>query len=180
MRVAVMGSSGSGKTTFARKLAEALEVAHLELDAINWRPDWVDLGKTDPAQFVREVEAAVAADGWVTDGNYSAVRATILRRATHLIWLDYERSVIMPRVIGRSFQRAIDKRELWPGTGNRERFRNWLKKDHPMRWAWDTFDRRRAGYAGLFADPRLQRLSLHRMRHPREAQPLIARLAGEA
>src|SRR4051812_29924119 len=180
MRVAVMGSSGSGKSTFARKLAAALGAPHTELDAINWRPGWVDLSKTDPAEFVRQVEATVAADSWVTDGNYSAVRPTILRRATHLVWLDYERSVIMPRVIRRSFARAMDKRELWPGTGNVEQFRNWLKKDHPIRWAWDTFNRRREGYEQMFADPKLARLSLPRLRHPREADPLIARLAHES
>jgi hypothetical protein len=86
----------------------------------------------------------------------------------------------MPRVIRRSFLRAIDRRELWPGTGNKESFSNWLEKGHPIRWAWDTFDRRRAAYEEMFADPRLQRLSLHRLRHPREAQPLIERLAREA
>jgi adenylate kinase family enzyme len=180
MRVAVMGSSGSGKSTFARKLAAALDAPHTELDALNWRPGWVDLSKTDPAEFVRLVEARAAADRWVMDGNYTAVRPAILRRATHLVWLDYERSVIMPRVIRRSFVRAVMKDELWPGTGNREEFRKWLKKDHPIRWAWDTFDRRRAGYEQMFADPRVQRLSLHRLRHPREADPLIATLAAEA
>jgi adenylate kinase family enzyme len=180
MRVAVMGSSGSGKSTFGRRLGSALGAPHTELDAINWRPGWVDLSKTDPAEFVRLVEAIVAADAWVIDGNYNVVRPTILRRATHLIWLDYERTVIMPRVIRRSLHRAIDQRELWPGTGNRENFRNWLDKGHPIRWAWDTFERRRAGYEEMFADPRLQRLSLHRLRHPREAQPLIERLAREA
>jgi adenylate kinase family enzyme len=180
MRALVMGSAGSGKSTFGRKLGAALGAPHTELDAVNWRPGWVDLSKTDPDEFVRLVEAIVVDAAWVIDGNYNVVRPTILRRATHLIWLDYERSVIMPRVIRRSFQRAVDQRELWPGTGNRENFRNWLKKDHPIRWAWDTFDRRRAGYEEMFADPRLQRLSLHRLRHPREAQPLIERLASEA
>jgi adenylate kinase family enzyme len=180
MRVAVMGSSGSGKSTFARRLGAALGAPHTELDALNWRPGWTDLSKTDPDEFVRQVEAVVAADAWVIDGNYNVVRPAILRRATHLVWLDYERSVIMPRVIHRSFLRAISKDELWPGTGNREEFRNWLKKDHPIRWAWDTFKRRREGYGQMFADPRLQRLSLHRLRHPREAEPLIARLKAEA
>jgi adenylate kinase family enzyme len=180
MRVAVMGSSGSGKSTFARALAAALGVPHTELDAVNFQADWVDLNTHDPAEFVRRVEAIVASDGWVTDGNYSTVRPTILRRATHVIWLDYDRSVIMPRVIRRSFIRALTKEELWPGTGNREMFRKWHTKEHPIRWAWETFKKRRAGYEKMFADPLLQRLSLYRLRHPREADPLIARLAAEA
>jgi hypothetical protein len=48
----------------------------------------------------------------VTDGNYGGVRAMLWSRATHLVWLDYERPVIMFRVIRRSVWRAIDRREL--------------------------------------------------------------------
>lgn len=103
-----------------------------------------------------------------------------LPRATHLIWLDYPRPVVMRRVIWRSFARAVSRQELWPGTGNRESFRRWLDKEHPIRWAWDTFDRRRAQYEVLFADPRVSGVEKHRLRHPRQAAPLIAGLASEA
>jgi hypothetical protein len=108
------------------------------------------------------------------------VLPTVLARATHLVWLDYERSVIMPRVLRRSIARAWSGTELWPGTGNRENWREWFKKEHPIRWAWDTFAPRRRRYEELFADPRLARLELHRLRRPREAEELIARLkAGQ-
>lgn len=122
--------------------------------------------------------AAAAGEAWVIDGNYSLAQTHILRRATDLVWLDYPRSVVMRRVIGRSFHRAISGDELWPGTGNREQFSRWLQKDHPIRWAWDTFEARRARYGELFADPRLAALRRHRLRHPREAEPLAATLAS--
>ena len=86
----------------------------------------------------------------------------------------------MPRVIRRSLLRATDGRELWPGTGNREDFRRWLDKKHPIRWAWDTFERRRRQYAILFEDPRLATVEKHRLRATRDAEPLIARLAASA
>jgi hypothetical protein len=82
----------------------------------------------------------------------------------------------MSRVLLRSFSRAWSGRELWPGTGNRESWRRWLDKDHPIRWAWDTFATRRARYEALFDDPSLARLVRHRLRHPREAEPLIDHL----
>ena len=173
MRIAVVGSSGSGKSTLARRLAAELSVPHIELDAINWQAGWKDLNSHDPDEFVRRVAAAVGQDAWVSDGNYGRVRDLVWNRATHLVWLDYERSVIMPRVIRRSIARAFDRTELWPGTGNREDWRMWFSKEHPIRWAWDTWARRRAEYAGRIADPRFSHLQVHRLRHPREAEGLV-------
>jgi hypothetical protein len=65
----------------------------------------------------------IQAEAWVVDGNYGPVRERVWRRATHLVWLDYERAVIMARVISRSFLRAGLRTELW--AGNRERFTGW-------------------------------------------------------
>jgi hypothetical protein len=69
----------------------------------------------------------------VVDGNYGLVRDLVWRRATHLIWLDYERPVIMHRVIRRSLARAVLRTELW--AGNRERWLHMLRPSHPIRWA---------------------------------------------
>lgn len=176
MRIAVVGSSGSGKTTLARRLEAELALPRIELDAINWQADWRDLNTDDPDEFIRQVEARIAADRWVCDGNYSKVRLRVWARATHLIWLDYDRGVIMPRVIRRSFARAITGQELWPGTGNRETFGRWLSKDHPIRWAWDTWARRRAQYEAMLAEPGLAHLKQHRVRHPRDLTAAVAAL----
>ena len=173
MRIAVVGSSGAGKSTLAGRLAAQLGLSHIELDAINWQAGWKDLNTHDPDEFVRRVTTAVGQDAWVSDGNYGRVRDLVWSRATHLVWLDYERSVIMPRVIRRSIARAFDRTELWPGTGNREDWRMWFSKEHPIRWAWDTWARRRADYEGRIADTRFSHLQVHRLRHPREAERLV-------
>jgi adenylate kinase family enzyme len=176
LRIAIIGSSGAGKTTLARALAARLGIPAVELDAINWQVGWRDLVTHDPEAFAQDVQAAVAGEAWVIDGNYGLTMPRVLRRATDLVWLDYSLRMIMNRVIRRSVARAISRRELWPGTGNRETWRRWLDKDHPIRWAWSTFAARRARYETLFADPRLSRLRLHRLRHPREARALAADL----
>jgi adenylate kinase family enzyme len=178
MRIAVVGSSGSGKTTLARRLGQGLDLPFIELDAINWQAGWIDLNSHDPEDFVRRVEAAIAPKAWITDGNYGRVRPMLWKRATHLVWLDYSRAVIMPRVIRRSFLRSLTGQELWPGTGNREDWRRWLDKEHPIRWAWDTYHRRRAAYEAMLAEPGYEHLRLHRLRHPREAAGLVARLSS--
>ncbi|MEW5684945.1 MAG: hypothetical protein AB1942_08510 [Pseudomonadota bacterium] len=180
MRVTVSGTSGSGKTTFAGRLAEAIGVRHIQLDAINWLPNWYDLHRNDPEEFQRRVAAAAADEAWVSCGNYSKVRPIILARATHAVWLDYPRRVVMSRVIRRSFDRAWSGKELWPGTGNSETFMRWLDPEHPIRWAWDTWAQRRARIAVEMADPALAHLRKHHLTDPRQAAPLIARLTAEA
>jgi adenylate kinase family enzyme len=67
-RISVVGNSGSGKTTIARAIAEALGVPHLELDGVFHQPDWQPL---DTDEFRRVVSEFTAADSWVVDGNYS-------------------------------------------------------------------------------------------------------------
>jgi adenylate kinase family enzyme len=180
MRLLVVGSTGSGKSTFARDVATGIGAPHIEIDALNWDPGWTNVSRSDPEGFRARVRAAVAPDAWTCDGNYSVARPLILARATHLVWLDYSRPVIMRRVIWRSFVRAIRGDELWAGTGNREEFRRWLDKEHPIRWAWDTHARRRADLTLLFADASTEKLQKHRLRHPREAAPLMQRLVSEA
>ncbi|WP_293680788.1 hypothetical protein [uncultured Phenylobacterium sp.] len=178
MRVSVIGTSGSGKTTFAGALARRLGVRHVDLDAINWQPGWTDLNQGDPEEFRRRVAEAVADEAWVSCGNYAKVRDILFGRATHLVWLDYPKAVVMARVLRRSFHRAWTGEELWPGTGNREDFRRWLKPEHPIRWAWDTYAERRARYGELMADPALAHLERFRLMRPSEAPRLIELLAA--
>lgn len=180
MRIAVLGTSGSGKSAFARRLARLTDIPHVELDALNWEAGWRDLNSRDPEEFRRRVAVAVAGDAWVSDGNYRRVRDLVIDRATHVVWLDYSRRVIMTRVVRRSLARALTRQELWPGTGNREEFRRWLEKDHPLRWAWDTYEGRRQRFAAMFADPALKHVHKHRLRRPGEAEALIQALRTEA
>jgi hypothetical protein len=97
-------------------------------------------------------------------------------RATHLVWLDYQRYIIMRRVIGRSVARAWDQRELW--AGNRERWMTWLDPEHPIRWAWSTWKDLRAQYEGTLQERDYAHLTVLRLRHPREASSVAARLSG--
>jgi adenylate kinase family enzyme len=170
-RVAIIGNSGSGKSTLARALSKRLGVKHIELDALNWGPGWKALHLEDPARWARVVADAVAEGSWITDGNYSkGALPNILPRATDVVWLDYSRAVIMARVLRRSVTRAFFRQELWPGTGNREDFRRWLEKDHPIRWTWDTYREANERRVALFSDPNLAHAREHRLRTPAQTR----------
>ena len=99
---------------------------------------------------------------------FSGMHPLILQRATDVVWLDYSRWTIMRRVIARSVSRAASDRELWPGTGNRESWRRWLDKEHPIRYAWDTHAKNRARYEALFASPEMAHLRVQRLQRPRD------------
>ena len=174
MRIVVVGTSGSGKTTLAKALAAQLALPYIELDAVNWQPGWRDLSRNDPDEFVRRVTLTAAADTWVVDGNYGLVRDFVWRRATHLVWLDYDRAVIMYRVIRRSLVRAMLRTELW--AGNRERWLHMLRPSHPIRWAWSTWARRRREYEERIGRRDYAHLVVLRLRRPRDAKKLLRQL----
>jgi adenylate kinase family enzyme len=174
MRIVVVGTSGSGKTTLAKALAAQLALPYIELDALNWQAGWRDLVRNDPDEFVRRVTLAVAADAWVVDGNYGLVREFVWRRATHLVWLDYDRAVVMYRVIRRSLVRAMLRTELW--AGNRERWLHMLRPSHPIRWAWSTWRRRRREFEERIGQRDFADLVVFRLRRPREAEKLPRQL----
>lgn len=178
MRIAVIGTSGAGKTTLARRIGARLALPHIELDAINWQAGWRDLTRHDPQEFVRRVTEAIRAEAWVVDGNYDPVCDRIWQRATHLIWLDYARPLIMARVIRRSFVRAVLRTELW--AGNRERWRQMLRPSHPMRWAWSTWARRRRDFAERLGQEEYAGLVVLRLSRPVEAERAITLLAEAA
>jgi len=176
-RVAIIGNSGSGKSTLARALSAQFGLPHIELDALNWQPGWRALSIEDPDRWSRLVADAVAGDRWVSDGNYSkGALPSILPRATDVIWLDYSRAVIMTRVLRRSLRRALSSQELWPGTGNREDFRRWLQKDHPIRWTWDTYTSANEKREALFDSPALAHAQRLRFKTPAETRRWMSTL----
>jgi hypothetical protein len=177
MRVLVLGTSGSGKTTLSRRIATALGLPHIELDALNWEPGWRGLNAENPELFRARVQSAAAAEQWVCDGNYSEVRPMLMARATDIVILDYDRRVVMRRVVQRSFIRALLRTELWPGTGNREYFRKWLEPGHPIRWAWSTHARRRATYRAMLAAPPQRDVRYHHLTRPSQAATLVPKLS---
>jgi adenylate kinase family enzyme len=160
MRIAVVGTSGAGKTTFGAKLEKASGIPAIELDMINWRPGWFDRSGQDKAGFVADVAAAVAGDRWAIVGNYGAARPLVLKRATHVVWLDLPRPLVMRQVIGRSFARAFGGGEVFPGC--REDVWRWFRKDHPIRVSWDSHARKRSEYGARFADPANSHLTVFR------------------
>ena len=178
MRILVVGISGSGKTTLARRLSAGLAIPHVELDALHWEADWQALTRTDPAAFIRRVDAATTGPEWVADGNYRLVRALLWQRATHLVWLDYNRAVVMRRVIWRSLLRISLRTRIW--SDNVERWQHLLQASHPIRWAWRNWRALREEYDQMLQQADRPAFIVHRLRHPREAAAVLQCLLARA
>lgn len=157
-RVAVVGTAGSGKTTFADRLAEVAGLPRIELDALHWQPGWTAV---EPSTFRERVAEATSADAWVIDGNYSPVRDLYLGRADTVVWLDLPLSTCLVRVIRRTARRARTGEDLW-GTGNRESWRKQLGRGSLVWWVLTTHRRRRREYADRFAGPAFASVTVHR------------------
>ena len=173
-RVVVIGTSCSGKTTLARRVAEAIGAPHIELDAINWGPGW---SETPTEEFRREVRLRVLGPRWVVDGNYSKVQDIVWSRATDAIWLNYSFPVVFGRALGRTFRRILFRERLY--NENRESFRNtFLSRNSILWWVVTTFRRRKKQYRDLFGNGAFPELSLTELRRPREAEQLVRSLRG--
>ena len=172
-RVSIVGSTGTGKTTYARELALALGVPHTELDALAWGPNWT---LADAETLQARVRTAIAGDAWVVDGNYGGrgARQLVWARADTIIWLDFSLRVIYANLWRRTVARLRDKQELWPGTGNRETVRNaFFSRDSLFVRALRTYWRRKRNYARLFASPDVAHARTLRFRTPAEARAWI-------
>jgi adenylate kinase family enzyme len=170
-RISVVGTIGSGKTTFARKSAELLEVPHVELDALHWEPNWVEA----PNDLFRErVKHSLQGDAWVVDGNYHQVRDIVWSRADTVVWLDYPFRTIIGRLARRTLRRILTHEKLW--NGNQEHVRGLLTRDSVFLWALRTYRRRRKQYPILLSRPENLHLRVVRLRSHREAARFLSTL----
>ena len=175
-RIVVMGSTGSGKTSLARALAHRFQVPHVEMDALNWDPNWNSVAETDRELFRARVQAAVSGEDWVIDGNYSSARDLVWPRATALVWLDYPLRVVMWRLWWRTVRRAVTRQALW--NGNRERFwTQFLSSNSLFVWLLKSHWRRRRTIPTALARPEHEHLRVFRHRSPRETAAWLAGLA---
>ena len=171
-RVAVIGCSCAGKTTFARRLAAATGGSFVELDAIHWLPDWVER----PNEEFREiVDEATTVERWVADGNYSYAQDIIWDRATAVVWLNHSFPLVLYRAFTRTIARSVTGRELF--SGNKESLRKaFFSKDSILLWVLTTYYPRRKRYRALFDSGEYPELNFIEFRRSRDADRFLKKL----
>jgi hypothetical protein len=171
-RILILGRTGSGKTTLARELAAAIDVPHVELDALYFGPNF----STTPLPVLRDrTSAAVAGDRWVTDGNKSAVRDLVWPRADTVIWLDYPLVVSLWRLGKRALWRtSVIKAQAAEENGKAGFRRQFLSGAKGVLTALRSHKGQRREYPKMFAEQENLHLAVVRLRSPRATRRWLA------
>jgi adenylate kinase family enzyme len=98
-RILVIGNSGGGKSTLARKLGEKLGLPVIHLDVLFWKPGWVESERED---YLDRVMAALAAPGWICDGQFTSSFHLRMPLADTIVWIDQPRALCLFRAIWRA------------------------------------------------------------------------------
>lgn len=87
-RIAILGNSGSGKSSLAARLAAERQLAHLDLDTLAWLPSAPP--ERVPLSAAREqiLRFTEAHGRWVVEGCYADWVEIALPLATELLFLD--------------------------------------------------------------------------------------------
>lgn len=124
-KISIIGGSGTGKTTLADNLAQALNLPVYHIDGINYFKDWE---KRDKEQRDKIILEKVSTNEWIMDGTYNSTLMKRLESSDLIIYLDYSSFAQLKGVIGRYRKQHGKERQEIPGC--REKisfdFLNWV------------------------------------------------------
>jgi adenylate kinase family enzyme len=171
-KIAIVGTTGSGKTTLAQQVSQQIHIPHIELDALHWQPNWT---AASDQVFRDRISAALVGECWVVDGNYSKVRDIIWSQADTVVFLDYPFWLVMGRLLRRTLGRAINQTELW--NGNRENIhKSFFNQDSILIWMLKTYQKNRLKYPALFQKSEYKHLSVIHLKSPKESESWLLSL----
>jgi hypothetical protein len=167
-RIVVVGTTGSGKTSFAARLAHLCQIPHIEIDAMYWRPKWTHASEEELRGLI---DRATSAPAWIVDGNYGICRDIVWGRAQALVWLDYPLWTTFWRLFFRTMKRSLSQELLWGN--NYENLWSQLKlwsNDSLFTWLFKTHGRHKRQFPPLFVSPQFSHLQIYHFKSPPQAE----------
>lgn len=126
-RAIVIGCSGAGKSTFARRLRDITGRPLHYLDMLWHRPDRTTIS---PEEFDRRLEELLREERWIIDGDYSRTMERRMQRCDTVFLLDYPTEVCLAGVAAR---RGTLREDMpWVEEAPDPEFLQWIK-DFPQR-----------------------------------------------
>lgn len=134
-KVLVIGSGGSGKSTFSKALAKKTNLPLYHMDRIYWKPNWIE---TPFIEFKEEVAKIMKEPEWILDGNYGETLDMRLEKADTVFFLDIRTDVCVKSAL-RRYEENKGKTRDDMGSGCIEQIddefidwiRNFKKKNRP-------------------------------------------------
>jgi hypothetical protein len=103
-KIAIIGSSGAGKTTLARSLHSILNIRVVHLDRVFWQPHWKKKPKDTRGEIIEKI---VKNPEWIIEGTYLSLSEARLDAADTIIFLDVNPLICIHRIFKRH-------RLFWP------------------------------------------------------------------
>ena len=120
-KVIVIGCSGSGKSTFARKLSLKTGLPLYYLDMIWHKPDKTTLSEEE---FDKRLKNLLLKDRWIIDGNYQRTLEMRLKECDTVFFLNIPTEICLQGAKSRIGKKRIDL--PWLETEFDEEFRQWI------------------------------------------------------
>lgn len=87
-RILIIGISGTGKTTLARKLSGFLKIPITYYDEFVWEENWKEVNEKIVEKKLEEV---IKREKWIIEGFISPAAQSKLKNADLILYLDYSR-----------------------------------------------------------------------------------------
>lgn len=184
-RVWVVGHSGTGKTTTARRMAERIGALHIDLDELHWLPGWKERPNDEMLRMLVDQLGKAPEGRWVVSGNYSRIVGHWMREhSTALVWMRPGFFASQRQLWVRTAKRWIDGRTVC--NGNVETLSNILQFNNEsiLYYGWFSFGATDAKLqvltSSLVTEGRIRQEDVITLRSLLEADELIEALCGLA
>lgn len=129
-KILILGNSGSGKSTFTKKLANKLNIDYLHLDTIIYKHSW-----TNPEfeAMEQKIQDYILKPSWIIDGNFLNKATSRFTECDTIYFLDINRFVCLFSVINRYFKFKGKKRDSRSDLCDEK-----LTKDY-LKWVFSGF-----------------------------------------
>ena len=124
-RIIILGCSGSGKSTFAKKLKVKTDLPLYHLDNIWWNEDRTHISRDE---FDKKQKELIQKDSWIIDGNYGRTYEMRIKACDTVIFLDYSEEVCLKGISARVGKERSDI--PWTEDSLNPELVKWVKEFH--------------------------------------------------
>jgi hypothetical protein len=110
-RILILGSPGSGKSVFSKKLSVSTGLPLYHMDDLYWEKNWK---RPEQNEFLSILSAVIEGEYWILDGNYASSLEFRLQRADAVVFLDLPTYQCLINVLIRSLDRFMGDRTTLP------------------------------------------------------------------